>query len=114
MRFTLSTSALVKIHVVFCCHGDKCVQSDFTLESMEDEKALSYYGYRTTSNREGKKIYPLFRITDLFSRMYIYFMNCLHAVAVNALGEYQIPSNTKKRIGLCSVVGFYIFLFIRE
>lgn len=40
--------------------------------------------------------------------MYIYFTNCLHAVAVNALGEYQIPSNMKKRT-ICSVVGFRHF-----
>lgn len=55
LRFTHSTSALVKIHVVFCCHGDERAQSDFTLESMEDEKALSYYGYRTTSIAERVK-----------------------------------------------------------
>lgn len=37
----------------------------------------------------------------------------MHVVAVNALGEYQIPSNMKKRT-ICSVVGFYTFLLIRE
>lgn len=40
--FALSASALVKLHVVFCCHGYKHVHPDFTLESMEGENALSY------------------------------------------------------------------------
>jgi len=53
--FLLSASALVKILVVFCYHGDKHVHPDFTLESVEDEKALSYYSYRMTSVTERVK-----------------------------------------------------------
>lgn len=53
--FAVSASALVKLHVVFCCHGYKHVHPDFTLESMEGENALSYYSYRMTSVTERVK-----------------------------------------------------------
>lgn len=53
--FALSASVLVKTHVEFCCHDNKHVHPDFTLESMEDEKALSYYSYRMTSVTERVK-----------------------------------------------------------
>lgn len=90
-----SASGLVKIHVVFCCHGDKHVHPDFTLESMEDEKALSYYSYRMTSVTE--RVKNLSIVWNYRRRMYIYFVNCLQAVTVSALREYQIANNLRKK-----------------
>lgn len=106
------------MYIVLCYHGDKHVHLDFTLESMEDEKALSYYSYRTTSVAERVKNYPLFGITDLFlRRMYIYFINCLQTLTVNALGEYKIKNDLEKKkmlLSNCSVLGFYMFLPTKE
>lgn len=53
--FAPSASVLFKTHVEFCCRDNKRVHPDFTLESIEDEKALSYYSYRMTSVTERVK-----------------------------------------------------------
>lgn len=82
---------------------------------MEDEKALSYYSYRMTSVTE--RVKNLSIVWNYRRKMYIYFVNCLQAVTVSALREYQIANNLRKKkieLNVFSIVGFDIFLLTKE
>lgn len=115
-----SASALVKIHVVFCCHGDKHVHPDFTLESMEDEKTLSYYRYRMTSVTERVKNLSIVwnyrpilkKNVHLFYKLFAGSCSqCLRRISNSKQSD-----NQRKKLGLniFSIVGFDIFLFTKE